>query len=56
MNRLAMSPGRVTVSTEEDILPVEGDRQYRLTISGPRAAVDSEEIAKVIDSFEVVSG
>jgi hypothetical protein len=39
-----------------DILPVEGDRQYRLTISGPREAVDSEEIAKVIDSFEVVSG
>ena len=38
-----------------DILPVEGDRQYRLTISGPREAVDSEEIAKVIDSFEVVS-
>jgi hypothetical protein len=38
-----------------DILPVEGDRQYRLTISGPREAVDSEEIAKVIDSFEIVS-
>jgi hypothetical protein len=44
-------PGRIV-----DILPVEGDRQYRLTISGPREAVDSEEISKVIDSFEVVSG
>ena len=39
-----------------DILPVKGDRQYRLTVSGPKEAVDSEQVDELIDSFEIVSG
>jgi len=38
-----------------DILPVRGDRQYRLTVTGPREAIESTEIDKLIDSFEITS-
>jgi hypothetical protein len=38
-----------------DILPVKGDRQYRLTVSGPKDAVDGDQVQKLIDSFEITS-
>jgi hypothetical protein len=38
-----------------DILPVNGDRQYRLTVSGPKQAVDSAQVDEIIESFEIVS-
>jgi hypothetical protein len=38
-----------------DILPVKGDRQYRLTVSGPKDAVDSDQVEKLIDSFQITS-
>jgi hypothetical protein len=38
-----------------DILPVNGDRQYRLTVSGPSEAVNSDQVKKLIDSFEITS-
>jgi hypothetical protein len=38
-----------------DLLPVEGDRQYRLTITGPREAIEAPDIDELIDSFEITS-
>jgi hypothetical protein len=39
-----------------DILPVRDDRQYRLTVTGPREAVESTDIDTLIKSFEITSG
>ena len=38
-----------------DILPVKGDRQFRLTVSGPSEAVDADQVKQLIDSFEITS-
>ena len=35
------------------ILPVKGDRQFRLTVSGPSEAVDADQVKELIDSFEI---
>lgn len=34
-----------------DIMPLKGDRQYRLSLSGPRKDMGSAQIRKIIDSF-----
>jgi hypothetical protein len=38
-----------------DILPVNGDRQYRLTVTGPSEAVNGDQVQQLIDSFEITS-
>jgi hypothetical protein len=49
------SGGEPVPARSVDILPVKDDRQYRLTITGPRDAVESTDIDKLIDSFEITS-
>lgn len=39
-----------------DILPIAGDRQYRLTISGPRDAMQGDQIEAIADSLRVGAG
>ena len=39
-----------------DVLPVKGDFQYRLTISGPREAIGGSEAEAIIASFRVDGG
>jgi hypothetical protein len=47
--------GAIVPARSVDILPVNGDRQYRLTVTGPRDAVTGDQVKKLIDSFEITS-
>jgi hypothetical protein len=49
------SGGEPVPARSVDILPVKDDRQYRLTITGPREAVESTDVDALIDSFEITS-